>query len=512
MLRSYPTQRPSPIPARLAAKAEPVAAADDVPHANSNGTWAAVTILALTALLLNGAEPSDLGKFAAYGFALSLAVTLIWDARAGVQNLIRADVLGLISFYFLTFFEFLFPQPRFDEMITPDSARLGILAILLGAAGLMLGRHLWKPRKQPLQNLLTKDLPPWMLIVMFWGCFALGYVHMLMAVNFDVKVMVKYFMDPRFSQPWGRGKFGDWKALLVELAMFIYLIPPLAGVILARRGRYGFLNLLFISAGLGFTLFYGFTSGTRNVFASYLVTLLIAYAFALGHTRRKEIIVLSVICAASMVIATPLMLAFRNVGLTNWLSGNTPPPPMRESGQTVFVDYNLYAICKIIEVFPEKVDYLGLEIPYVALIRPIPRAMWPGKPEGLTYSIEEALGVEGLTISATFVGEAYMAFGMIGVFVTGLIFGALFGWWNHLGSPRNSELGILIYSSGFFCAVITMRSLFAFTVALLPTAAAIGIATVLVWQVMKLEKELMRRLQQQGPARRAPAAPPRRKP
>ena len=51
-------------------------------------------------------------------------------------------------------------------------------------------------------------------------------------------------------------------------------------------------------------------------------------------------------------------------------------------------------------------------------------------------------------------------------------FGALTGWWSHLASAQNSELGILIYSSGFFATVISMRSLFVFTTALLPTVAA----------------------------------------
>ena len=60
--------------------------------------------------------------------------------------------------------------------------------------------------------------------------------------------------------------------------MFIYLIPPLAGIIIARRARYSLFNLALIAFGLLFTLFYGFTSGTRNVFASYLVTFLIGYA------------------------------------------------------------------------------------------------------------------------------------------------------------------------------------------------------------------------------------------
>ena len=325
--------------------------------------------------------------------------------------------------------------------------------------------------------------------MIFWACVSVGYLHMVIAVNFDIPLMIEYFMEPRFSQPWQRGKLGDWKALLVELGLFIYLIPPLAGIILGRRQRHARTQLALVIAALLFTFFYGFSSGTRNIFASYLVTFLIGYAFALPGGRRKELIVLSAACAALMLVATVLMLNFRSVGFRNYFSGNFEQVETRE--ETLFVDYNLYAIARLMEVFPKHNHYLGMEVPYLALVRPIPRALWPGKPEGLSKSIEDALGVEGLTIATSFVGEAYMAGGWAAVFVVGIFFGGLTGWWSHLASPRNSELGILIYASGFFAAVISMRSVFVFTTALLPTTAALIIGYFLVGKLGAQAKRLL---------------------
>jgi hypothetical protein len=492
MLKNFATPRSSvPRPGRPATAAVAAPVDDEPPRADLNGTIVAVIGCALTALFVSGEQPSQLGRFAAIGFGSSLAFTFLVDFKRGLRNLIRADVVALLAFYALTFLEFLFPQPHFDELVTPEMAHNGIVATLLGAVGLLVGRHLWNPRQKPLRTLLTKQVPPGMLLAIFWCCFAVGYFHMLLAVNFNVKEMLRYFVDARFTQPWTRGRLGDWKALVVELGMFIYLLPPLAGIILARRARYGPVSIMLVTCGLLFTLFYGFSSGTRNVLASYLVTVLIGYAFAAGPHQRKEMITLAGVCAVAMLIATPMMLAFRSVGLKEWLSPSYVAP-VNEAEQSVFVDYNLYAICEIMDKFPRHRNYLGLEIPYNALIRPIPRALWPSKPEGLTYSIEEALGVEGLTISATFVGEAYMAGGYLAVFAAGLIFGALFGFWNHLGSAGNSELGILVYSSGFFSAVISMRSMFVFTTAMLPTLAAIVLAAFLVKQVVAIERRLAR--------------------
>jgi len=158
------------------------------------------------------------------------------------------------------------------------------------------------------------------------------------------------------------------------------------------------------------------------------------------------------------------MLDFRSVGLANYsLAG--------DKAETLFVDNNLVTISRLTDVFPDKAGFLGFEIPYNALIRPIPRAIWPDKPEGLSVGIEDALDAEGLTISATFVGEAYMADGLLGVVMTALLLGVLAGWWNRLGQDLDSDFKLLLYVSGFFAAALAMRSILQVVPAVLPTLA-----------------------------------------
>ena len=172
------------------------------------------------------------------------------------------------------------------------------------------------------------------------------------------------------------------------------------------------------------------------------------------------------------------------------------------------MDYNLWAIAQLVEVFPARHDFLGWEVPYLALIRPIPRAMWPDKPEGMSLSIEDALGTEGMTVAASFAGEAYMSYGFIAVLASGLFFGAATGWWNYLSSPNNSEMGLHINASGFFAAVISMRSLFVFTTALMPTLAGIVICIYLVRFLSARVARLAKLLR--GQVRPPPRRPPMR--
>lgn len=237
---------------------------------------------------------------------------------------------------------------------------------------------------------------------------------------------------------------------------------------------------------LSFAIFQGFASGTRNILASYLLTFLIGYAFALPRERRKDLIILGAATSLLLVASTVLMLEFRQVGLLNYLREAREEKAISEIN--LAVDYNLYSMSRLVEVFPRHHPFLGREVPYIALIRPIPRALWKGKPEGLSMSIEDAVGAQGWTVSTTYIREAYMAGGVAGVVVISLALGAMMGWWSHLASPRNSEFGMLVYASGFFAVAITMRSLFTFTTAILPTIGGLVIGTMLLRKVGQVRR------------------------
>jgi hypothetical protein len=84
-------------------------------------------------------------------------------------------------------------------------------------------------------------------------------------------------VEPRFSQSWSRGRYGDASALLVELGALIYLIPPIAGLVYARSKNYNLGQKVIVTLVLLFTLYYGFASGTRNIIATYVITFLVAY-------------------------------------------------------------------------------------------------------------------------------------------------------------------------------------------------------------------------------------------
>lgn len=436
--------------------------------------------LLITGGTMIGNSPAAIARYAAIGAGISIALSAVADLKGGLMNLVRADVMAICALYGLTFFEFLFPQDKFDDMVERHSVIPAIWAVIVGFLGLAIGRHSFANRRQRTLEIFTRPVRPSQMMVLFTFAWVVGYLHQFIAVDFDIFEVFNWYLEPRFSQPWGRGKFGDWKALLNELSLFMYLIPPLAGVVFARWKRYSGVQLAYVSVGFAWTLFFGFSSGTRNIFACFLVTFMIGYLFASPRHHTKKVIIVCSLCAISMGLATKFMLDFRQMGLRNYWS-NTVWKDKAED--TLFVDYNLYVICNLVDMFPSRFRFLGWEIPFNAVVRPIPRAIWPGKPEGISMAIEDALGVEGLTLAASFIGEAYLMDGYWTVFAVGAFFGALAAWWSRMASPNNSDFGILVYASGFFAAVISMRSLFVFTTAVLPTIAAIIGAKMLLQRV-----------------------------
>ena len=160
------------------------------------------------------------------------------------------------------------------------------------------------------------------------------------------------------------------------------------------------------------------------------------------------------------------MLEFRNVGMGDFSFSDTAPT-------SLYIDHNMVVIAKLTDVFPNMYDYLGLEIPFNALVHPIPRFLWPGKPEGLSVSVESIVGADQATttIACTFIGEAYMMGGIIGVAFIALGFGAAAELWNRVRHEASSGYSQLLYASGFFCAAISMRSILWTTVTMLPALA-----------------------------------------
>src|SRR5262249_22276100 len=263
------------------------------------------------------------------------------------------------------------------------------------------------------------------IFLLFVFAALLGYLHIFLAVDFDLFEALRQMSLPRFAQAWSRGRYGDALSLLVELGALIYLIPPIAGLIYARSAEYNLAQKMIVTIVLLFTFYYGFSSGTRNILATYVITFVGAYFLNKPKLNFWHVLCYGVPTLVLLALGTAYMLEFRQAGLGKF--------SFQESRlNTLYVDQNMVVISRITDLFPNVYNYLGLEIPFYGVIHPIPRMLWPGKPEGLSVSVESALGADpaSVTFASTFVGEAYMAGGLLAVLFCGLLDGAVGGSWD----------------------------------------------------------------------------------
>jgi oligosaccharide repeat unit polymerase len=443
--------------------------ADEKHGTNSprKATGASTTTFLVGLILTYFALPSDSAgsvfASAAVGIGLSLTAATAIEGAAGVRGLIRVDILMLWALYGLTFLEFLFPQPDVENLLPPDVATNGVLAAILGFAGLAIGRHI-VPWRYKSNSAFFEDVPPRKIFLLFIAAAILGYLHMLLAVNFDLLEMFRQMSLPRFAQSWQRGRYGDVSALLSEIGAMLYLIPPIAGLVYARPKLFSAVQKSIVTIVLLITVYYGFTNGTRGLLAVYVFTFLGAYYLNKSQIKLWKVVAQGCVAIFLLLAVTAYMLEFRNVGADEFSFSEQTP-------KTLYIDHNIVILSQLTEAFPAVYSFLGFEIPFQILIHPIPRALWSGKPEGLSIPIESVVGVTQATISCTFVGEAYMMSGLFGVVLSGILFGAGAEMWNRVRQDTKSGFSQLLYASGFFCAAISMRSMLWLTVTMLPTIA-----------------------------------------
>ena len=425
-------------------------------------------VVAYTALGGSAETAQSSSQFIAFAVATGICGSLLCDLRFGFRNLIRTDVVCIGALYVLTLVELLFPQPSFMELVSLPHLDAALELVILGFAGIAIGRHAPVPGVQIISA--PHDISGKDLAIIGITLTLLGSLHMLVATNCNPVRIFEGLTGPRFDVPWARSRFGGWRELLNELSLLFYLVPPITAVATIRRREIsrGLLILLWLSCLL--VLFKGFAGGTRNVFLINFFSLIGAY---LLFTPRITIKKVALVGAASLIIssaATYHMLEFRRMGLRNYIKKELYVA--EETRDNLSIDNNVASLSRVVSAFPEYYDHLGWELPIWAIVKPIPRAIWRSKPKGLSVSIEEAVGGNaGYTVSTTYLGEIYIAFGTIGVVLFSTMLGAVAAAWDSAAGSSRLSVGTAIYASGFFAAAITTRSVLWFTTAILPSAA-----------------------------------------
>jgi hypothetical protein len=126
---------------------------------------------------------------------------------------------------------------------------------------------------------------------------------------------------------------------------------------------------------------------------------------------------------------------------------------------TIRVDDNFLRLAQTIEIVPESHPHTGFQWIWYLVVRPIPRILWPEKPAATGFSLPEYLGLEGVSLSSSAIGEWYLGFGWPGVFLGGLLFGVLSRMWSQVLEDGATVKSLGVYGFGVMTLFLGIRSM-----------------------------------------------------
>lgn len=348
-------------------------------------------------------------------------------------------VLGPIYWLLLDLLQGVYPMTG----VGPEEASYGFIAIGVFAAAVWLAA-LHRPWDVP--EGITKAVS---LNFSAQTYFAIAIISFLIAMlkfaipcNFNVFEMVSYLGHTRWDVPWGRGQLGGWDAFLDHFEYFGYLLPILT-VIVARRSSW--FQVQTVLCGILSIIMLAFIaqSGSRRTVGVVCGMALILWVLSEERLRVKQVIIAPLL-VVGLLLFMQLILEYRMVGVDE-LSERSRQGEVFESNH-LHVDDNFYRLCQIIHFIPEEHPYVYEKYFIWVLIRPIPRVFWPGKPVDPGFDLPTALGIEGLSVSSSVIGELYMSLGLLGVAFGGWLYGRLAGMASRLLVMGRSFGSIVVYS------------------------------------------------------------------
>jgi hypothetical protein len=274
--------------------------------------------------------------------------------------------------------------------------------------------------------------------------------------------MVYYLGQERWAAPWGRGQLGGWDAFLDHLQYFGYLLPVLTVVIGRRLGVRNVRTLICIGLSVIVALFLA-QSGSRRVIGVVGGMALVLWVLDQQRLRVKHLLT-TAFAIIALLVALQVMLEYRNIGLSV-LVGQGEVRSGRYEKRTVLeeqhlrVDDNFYRLCQIIQLIPAQYPFVYQKYLVYVIVRPIPRVLWPGKPVDAGFDLPTALGVEGLSLSYSVIGELYMSLGLIGVALGGWLYGRIASTASGLLARCRTQGALVIYSIVVMALFSGMRSI-----------------------------------------------------
>ncbi len=414
--------------------------------------FAATVVALLLALAVFPSAPSERGALAIPATILSLGIMCVplMHAIRRSPQLLYAENLLAVGFVFWLLLDLI--QGAYDLREAADWAiRDAFVAIGVSAAAMWVGVA-GRPWKLPgwIANIASRPMDTRTLERLIPVCFLVGMFNFAFSVGFDLPLMFSYLGEQRWSAPWGRGQLGGWNAFLDQLQYFGYVLPSLAALLIARRG-FNLRVLLAIALSAVMLAFLSQGGGRRiigvTVGAAILVWIQAQHEL---HVRRLTVAAVAVV---GLLATMQFMLNIRTLGYEEFMFRG------ESDYDYLHVDDNFLRLGQVIELVPAEHPHVGFQQILFTAVRPVPRVFWPGKPINPGFDLPTAVGMRGLSLSMSIIGEWYLSFGWFGIVIGGWFHGRLARTVNVLRQDHRYRANPIVYGLAVMVLVAGMRSM-----------------------------------------------------
>lgn len=414
------------------------------------GCVAALLGVFLATVVLFPDQPSPRGALVIPGAILALSLLFVPAVRvlSGSPHTLNSENFVCLGFLMWLLLDLI--QGAYDlRAATDNGIRSALIAIGVFGASMWVGTA-GKPWPLPkgLVEVATRPLDSNMVLRIIPVCFALGMFNFLYSVDFDVPEMFSYLGAQRWSAPWSRGALGGWEAFRDQMPYFGYVLPALTALVIAKRGLFRFQSMMGIAMSVIMLLFLS-QGGGRRVIGVTVGAALLAWVQANPGARIKNLIVIGV-GGIAMAWAAQLMLNVRTSGYADFM--------MRGSEYDyLHIDDNFLRLAQIIDLVPSQRPYVYHQQLVFTLVRPVPRVLWPNKPVTPGFDLAQEVGLKGVSLSSSILGEWYISFGWAAIVFGGWLHGRLAKTANSL--PRGATGNPIVYALAAMVLVAGMRSM-----------------------------------------------------
>lgn len=425
-------------------------------HRNRVGPHPGLLIIPIAALISLYLVPQDTTTpgalmLSTWALTAGLGAAILLDiSECGIIRVLRAENIVLIGLAVVVYPEVL--GRSYTTTLTFEDIRRALLAIGLFATMVTLGSSLTPPKlPRVVMYLARRHYSRQILFRLLLLSWTLGMLSFAVASGFSLGTMFNGLFAGRFSSPWARGQLGDWDAFRDFLAYFGYSVPTFT-VLLAVRShswtRPSVVASAFCSAIL---LAFVVQQGVRRICVVIIGAALLAWLCSKRRQLRSEHYIITAALVALSAVGLDIMLEERNSGFGEYSYSLSKFSGLR-------VDNNFQTLGDTLRVIPAETDYVGLNFLWYALVRPVPRVLWQGKPTDGGFDLAEHLGANGVALAITFVGEQYIGFGWMGIIVGGVGFGLLARSWSQLLEHDFGIAGSALYALGTMALFLGIRS------------------------------------------------------